>query len=174
LSVATAKDLQEDFLIHFPNFFDNFVEILHSKDADKTEYVLISLASFLKILKPYLCKNIDQIIHLMLPLLDETKQSDSIINFAVECFAFLIRSLNNKEYFLVLFLKNIQNREEFFLGAGKLFFEILRGTKSNFHSKGQDFLFLLFNFFENNDNEKLFITLREVSSNSFVIWSCLM
>lgn len=121
------------------------------------------LAYLFKVLKPFLCKDIAVIIQHVIPLLSESNQPDHIINFAVECFAFLVRNLKDKDNFLLIILKNVKKDESSVMGCGKLFFEMIRGLNGQFHSKGEEFLAILFNAFRKVEYKKYWDILNEVS-----------
>lgn len=174
LTVALAKDLREEFYAYFQQFFERLIKLLQTQDADQTEWTLVCLAFLFKVLKSFLCKDISIIIHQIIPLLSEKNQPDHIINFAVECFAFLVRNLKNKDNFLLTVLKIVRHDDTSVLGCGKLFFEMIRGLNGQFHSKGEEFLALLFDAFRKIEYKKYWDTLNEVSwltfkGESFVI-----
>lgn len=160
--MALAKDLREEFYSCFQEFFERLVRLLQTQDPDQTEWTLVCLAFLFKVLKPFLCKDISIIIHQIIPLLSEKNQPDHIINFAVECFAFLVRNLKDKHSFLLTILKIVKEDDSSILGCGKLFFEMIRGLKGSFHSKGEEFLTILFDAFRKPEYKKYFETLNEV------------
>lgn len=49
------------------------------------------------------------------------------------------------------------------MGCGKLFFEMIRGLNGQFHSKGEEFLTVLFDAFKKQEFEKYFDILKEVN-----------
>lgn len=167
--MALAKDLREEFYGYFQQFFERLVKLLQTRDADQTEWTLVCLAFLFRVLKPFLCKDISIIIHQIIPLLSEKNQPDHIINFAVECFAFLVRNLKNKDNFLLSVLKIVRQDDTSVLGCGKLFFEMIRGLNGQFHSKGEEFLTLLFEAFRKTDYKKYWDTLNEVSTRHFTL-----
>jgi U3 small nucleolar RNA-associated protein 20 len=125
----------------------------------------VCLAFLFKVLKPFLCKDISIIVHQVVPLLSEKNQPDHIINFAVECFAFLVRSLKAKDNFLLTILKIVKQDDSSVLGCGKLFFEMIRGLNGQFHSKGEEFLAVLFDGFRKEEYGKYWDCLNEVMNN---------
>lgn len=166
MTVALAKDLREDFYAYFPRFFERLVKLLQTQDPEQTEWTLVCLAFLFKVLKPFLCKDISIVIHQIIPLLSEKNQPDHIINFAVECFAFLVRNLKDKDSFLLTILKIVKQDDSSVLGCGKLFFEMVRGLNGQFHSKGEEFLAVLFDAFRKSEYKKYWETLNEVMHNS--------
>jgi len=162
--VSLARDLREEFYAHFHKFFDVLLKLLNTKDADQTEWTLISLAYLFKILKPFLCKEITIVISKVIPLMSEKDQPDHVINFAVECFAFIVRSLRDKNFFLLAVLRIVKQDETCITGCGKLFFEMVRGLNGQFHSKGDEFLTILFDAFRKNEFKKYWDILKEVST----------
>lgn len=163
LTVALAKDLRGDFYVHFQEFFQRLIKLLQTQDADQTEWTLICLAFLFKILKSFLCKDISVIIHQIIPLLSEKNQPEHIINFAVECFAFLVRNIRDKDSFLLNILQIVKQDDTSVLGCGKLFYEMIRGLNGQFHSKGEEFLSILFDAFRKPEYRKYWETLSEVS-----------
>lgn len=162
--MALAKDLREEFYAYFQRFFERLVRLLQTQDPDQTEWTLMCLAFLFKVLKPFLCKDISIVVHQIIPLLSEKNQPDHIINFAVECFAFLVRNLRDKDSFLLSILKIVKQDESSVLGCGKLFYEMIRGLNGQFHSKGEEFLAVLFEAFRKSEYKKYWETLNEVSS----------
>lgn len=100
--------------------------------------------------------------HKILPLLSDQKQPDHIINFAVECFAFIVKNLKDKDGFLLTLLKTVKQDESYVMGCGKLFFEMIRGVNGQFHSKGEEFLEILFEAFGKQEYVKYREILKEV------------
>lgn len=178
LTVSLARDLREEFYIHFQNFFKLLINLLNTKDSDQAEWTLVCLAHLFKVLKPFLVKEISIVINRVIPLLNEKNQPDHIINFAVECFAFLVRNLKDKDFFLLSILKNVKQDESYVMGCGKLFFEMVRGLNGQFHSKAEEFLTILFEAFHKKEYTKYWDTLKEVSLEShiilFVITTCFL
>lgn len=165
--VALAKDLREDFYPHFEKFLVELVKLLKTQDVEQTEWTLICLAHLFKALKPFLCKDITVVVQQIVPLLSENNQPDHIINFAVECFAFLVKNLRDKNVFLLTILRNAKSDESSTLGCGKLFFEMVRGLNGQFHSKGEEFLSVLFDAFSKSEFKKYWETLNEVRKNLY-------
>jgi len=161
--VALAKDLREDFYAHFQQFFERLIKLLQTKDPDQTEWCLVCLAYLFKVLKSFLCKDISIIVHQIIPLLNEKDQPEHIINFAVECFAFLVRNLRDKDNFLLVILKIVKQDEACVMGCGRLFFEMIRGLNGQFHSKGEEFLATLLDAFRKLEYRKYWDTLKDVS-----------
>lgn len=155
--------------MHFQRFFEILVKLLKTQDADQTEWTLVCLAYLFKVLKPFLCKDISIVIHQVIPLLSESNQPEHIINFAVECFAFLVRNLRDKDSFLLTILKIVKNDEASVMGCGKLFFEMIRGLNGQFHSKGEEFLSTLLDAFRKVQYKKYWETLNEVNYDKFLL-----
>lgn len=160
--MSLARDLREEFYAHFQKFFELLIKLLKTKDADQTEWTLICLAHLFKILKPFLCKEISIVINRIIPLLSENDQPDHVINFAVECFAFIVRNLKDKDSFLLTILRTVKKDESCVMGCGKLFFEMVRGLNGQFHSKGEEFLTILFGAFRKIEYKKYCDILQEV------------
>ncbi|CAG9807193.1 unnamed protein product [Chironomus riparius] len=162
LTVSLARDLREEFYAHFHKFFEVLIKLLNTQDADQTEWTLICLAYLFKILKPFLCKEITIVISKVIPLMSEKDQPAHIINFAVECFAFLVRNLKDKNLFLLAVLRIVKQDETCITGCGKLFFEMVRGLNGQFHSKGDEFLEILFDAFRKSEFKKYWDILKEI------------
>lgn len=163
MTIALARDLREDFYAHFQMFFELLIKLLNTKDADQSEWTLVALAYLFKILKPFLCKEISIVIQRILPLLSERHQPDHIINFSVECFAFIVKSLKDKNSFLLTLLRAVKEDDSYVMGCGKLFFEMIRGLNGQFHSKGEEFLLTLFEAFGKPEYSKYCDILKEVN-----------
>ena len=162
MTVALAKDLREEFYVYFLSFFERLVKLLQTHDPDQTEWTLVCLAFLFKVLKSFLCKDISIVIHQIIPLLSEKNQPEHIINFAVECFAFLVKNLKDKDNFLISVLKIVKKDDSSVLGCGKLFFEMIRGLNGQFHSKGEEFLAIIFDAFHKDEYKKYWDILNEV------------
>jgi U3 small nucleolar RNA-associated protein 20 len=160
--VSLARDLREEFYTYFQQFFERLIKLLDTKSPEQTEWTLVCLAFLFKALKPFLCKDITVIVQQIIPLLSEKDQPEHIINFAVECFAFLVRNIKEKDAFLLATLKIVRKDENCIMGCGKLFFEMIRGMNGNFHSKGEEFLVTLLDSFRKIELQKYCDTLKEV------------
>lgn len=158
-----ARDLREEFYAYFQQFFERLIKLLDTKKADQTEWTLVCLAFLFKVLKPFLCKDISIIVHQIIPLLSDKDQPEHVVNFAVECFAFLVRNIKDKDSFLLATLKIVKNDENCITGCGKLFFEMIRGLNGQFHSKGEEFLITLLDSFRKVEFKKYWDILKEVS-----------
>ena len=169
-----ARDLREEFYAYFQQFFERLIKLLDTKNADQTEWTLVCLAFLFKVLKPFLCKDISIIIHQIIPLLSDKDQPEHVVNFAVECFAFLVRNIKDKDSFLLSTLKIVKNDENCITGCGKLFFEMIRGLNGQFHSKGEEFLNTLLDSFHKVEFKKYWDTLKEVSFLFKLTNNCLL
>jgi hypothetical protein len=54
------------------------------------------------------------------------------------------------------------------MGCGKLFFEMIRGLNGQFHSKGEEFLAVLFDAFRKVEYKKYWETLNEVEEEELM------
>ena len=169
-----ARDLREEFYAYFQQFFERLIKLLDTKNADQTEWTLVCLAFLFKVLKPFLCKDISIIVHQIIPLLSDKDQPEHVVNFAVECFAFLVRNIKDKDSFLLSTLKIVKNDENCITGCGKLFFEMIRGLNGQFHSKGEEFLNTLLDSFHKVEFKKYWDTLKEVSFLFKLTNNCLL
>lgn len=61
-----------------------------------------------------------------------------------------------------MLLKSVKQQEAYVMGCGKLFFEMIRGLNGQFHSKGEEFLMVLFSAFRKAEYEKYKDILKEV------------
>lgn len=62
-----------------------------------------------------------------------------------------------------MLLKTVKQQDSYVMGCGKLFFEMIRGLNGQFHSKGEEFLTVLFDAFKKQEFEKYFDILKEVN-----------
>ncbi|XP_011858769.1 PREDICTED: small subunit processome component 20 homolog [Vollenhovia emeryi] len=168
LVVAVARDLQKDFYDHFPEFLSEIICLLQMKDAEQIEHTFTTLAYLFKFLWRYLTRNIRTVVPLLLPLLADT-QPVYVNRFAAESFAFVARKIRDKESFLKLILRILEERHENakengISGCGKLLFEIVSGIPGQFHSCGEQMLFLYFNALQDQsvDGNLTYQVLREV------------
>lgn len=119
--VALAKDLQKDFYEYFPEFLNAIIGLLQTKDPEQIEYAFVALAYLFKFLWRYLVKNVKTVLDLLLPLLNDT-QPVYINNFAAESFAFVVRKVKDKEAFVKLLLKILEDSRHSVTGCGRLMF----------------------------------------------------
>lgn len=165
--VVLAKDLRDDFYPHFPEMFEILVSLLQSHDAQQTEWILVCLAFLFKILKSFIRKDLSNVVNQILPLLDEEKQPDHIINFAVECFSFVARDIKDKNNFILMMLMEAKKDGKYVLGCGKLFFEMLRGLNGQLHSSAEAFLTALLEAFTKSEFYKFADVLYEILVQAF-------
>ncbi|KAL2713487.1 small subunit processome component 20 [Vespula squamosa] len=143
LVVALAKDLQKDFYEYFPEFLSAIIGLLQTKDPEQIEHAFVALAYLFKFLWRYLVKNVKTVLDLLLPLLNDT-QPVYINNFAAESFAFVVRKVKDKEAFVKLLLKILEDSQHSVTGCGRLMFEVIYGTPGQFHSCADQILLLYF------------------------------
>lgn len=134
-----ARDLQNEFYEHFPEFLSAIIDLLHTKDVDQLEYTFTALAYLFKFLWRYLIRNVDKVFILLLPLLSDSRPH-YINAFAAESFAFVVRKVKDKKVFLTLVLSALEQTQNGVLGCGKLLFEVISGISNQFHSSAEDLL----------------------------------
>jgi U3 small nucleolar RNA-associated protein 20 len=111
LVVALARDLQQEFYLHYSEFVHNLIDLLNTKDADVLEWTFMCLAFLSKFLWRHLVKDVGIVFNELLPLLEDSKP-DYINNFAAESFAFVARKVKDKRSFLLLVLKTLKKHPE--------------------------------------------------------------
>lgn len=161
--VALAKDLQKDFYEYFPEFLNAIIGLLQTKDPEQIEYAFVALAYLFKFLWRYLVKNVKTVLDLLLPLLNDT-QPVYINNFAAESFAFVVRKVKDKEAFVKLLLKILEDSRHSVTGCGRLMFEVISGTPGQFHSCADQLLLLYFHSLkdESINQDLAYSVMREV------------
>lgn len=161
--VILAKDLREDFYPHFQSFLDQLISLLRTQDPDQTEWTLVCLAFLFKVLKPFLKKDITVVFNAIMPLLDDRRNPEHVINFAAECFSFVVRDIKDKAKFLSLVLAALQRHKNGVKGCGRLLFEIMRGANGSLHSCTAEFLATLYDALRSSlyDQPLLFSVLSE-------------
>jgi U3 small nucleolar RNA-associated protein 20 len=130
LVVALARDLQQEFYPHYPEFVHNLISLLDTKDSDVVEWTCICFALLSMFLWRYLVKDFRIVFNELLPLLKDSIP-DSINNFAAESFAFVARKVKDKRAFLLLVLKTLKKPREvrtYFLCYLQRFFVKIRGV----------------------------------------------
>ncbi|KAK2574916.1 hypothetical protein KPH14_002607 [Odynerus spinipes] len=168
LVVAVAKDLQKDFYEYFPEFLNAISGLLQTKNTEQIEYAFTALAYLFKFLWRYLIKNVQTVLDLLLPLLADT-QPDYIHNFAAESFAFVVRKVKDKEAFLRLLFKILENSPHGVSGYGRLLFEVIAGVQGQFHSCADHMLLLYFNALKDESiNQDLAYSVLEQVINSIL------
>ncbi|XP_034650089.1 LOW QUALITY PROTEIN: small subunit processome component 20 homolog [Drosophila subobscura] len=139
LLYVLARDLREEFYPYFQRVLDRLICLLNTQDAEQLEWTLICLAHLFKTLKPYLKRNIGIVFNAILPLLDEQHYAEHVINFAVECFAYIARDVRDFPRFLAYVLKTVLREQvESVHGCGRLIYEILRGVNGQLHNSAAD------------------------------------
>ncbi|XP_077259186.1 small subunit processome component 20 homolog [Temnothorax americanus] len=168
LVVAVARDLQKEFYDYFPEFLSEMICLLQTKNAEQIEYTFTTLAYLFKFLWRYLTRNVRTVVPLLLPLLADA-QPVYINRFAAESFAFVVRKIKDKDSFLKLVLRILEDRNENakengIPGCGKLLFEVVSGTPGQFHSCGEQMLLLYFNALQDEsiDRKLTYEVLREI------------
>ncbi|XP_011686919.1 PREDICTED: small subunit processome component 20 homolog isoform X2 [Wasmannia auropunctata] len=168
LVIAVARDLQKEFYDYFPDFLSEIISLLQTKDAEQVEYTFTTLAYLFKFLWRYLTRNVETVVPLLLPLLADT-QPEYVNRFAAESFAFVVRKIKDKDSFLKLVLRILEDRHENdkengISGCGKLLFEVISGTPGQFHSCGEQTLLLYFNALQDEsvDQRLTYEVLREI------------
>ncbi|XP_035727395.1 small subunit processome component 20 homolog isoform X1 [Vespa mandarinia] len=181
LVVALAKDLQKDFYDYFPEFLNAIIDLLQTKDPEQIEYAFVALAYLFKFLWRYLVKNVRTVLDMLLPLLNDA-QPVYINNFAAESFAFVVRKVKDKEAFVKLLLKILEESRHSVAGSGRLMFEVISGTPGQFHSCADQILLLYFHSLKDQSiNQDLaYSVMRQVvncilrnihPSKCYVLWN---
>lgn len=112
LIVALAKDLtHQEFYEYFPRIFPLIINLLYCKDYNQIEWAFQCLAYLFKIQWKQLVQDIDSVLELLLPLLDNT-QPLYIVNFSAQSFAFVARKIKNRKQFIHLILKALRKHPE--------------------------------------------------------------
>lgn len=155
--VALARDLRDEFYVYLvrseKSLFKIIFNLLNTKEPDQLEWTLITLAYLFKILKPYLKKDFSAVFNSLLPLIDDGRNAENITNFAVECFAFIVRDITEKEKFLTAILSKLNATidqdagacsDSLIRGCGQLLFEVIRGVNGQFHSCAGIYLHVYF------------------------------
>nr|XP_006819783.1 PREDICTED: small subunit processome component 20 homolog [Saccoglossus kowalevskii] len=144
LVVQLSKDLQIDFYPYFQSFFDIIVELLnnHPQDTELLEDAFQCLGYLFKFLWRYLLKDIQDVFLFYSPLLGSSKK-DYVRRFAAESFAFLLRKLKDFDKMMYYILHHMEEKTELCEGVGKLFFEMMKGVKTQFHSSAEKYFSVL-------------------------------
>eukprot|EP00118_Oscarella_pearsei_P012476 m.92302 g.92302 ORF g.92302 m.92302 type:complete len:2568 (+) comp36728_c0_seq4:63-7766(+) len=143
LVTQLARDLQVDFSSHFQEFFEILVHLMSIRDADILESVFSCLSYLFKFLWRYLVKDIKVVYSYYCELFLGT-QKNHIQRFAAESFSFLVRKCPVKDQEALLHaVFNSVYEKELCDGIGTLFFEIVKGVQTCFHSGMAKFLEVL-------------------------------
>ncbi|KAK0145461.1 Small subunit processome component 20 [Merluccius polli] len=132
LVVRLARDLQTDFYLHFPDFFQLIIPLLETKDTEVLEWVFTCLSYLYKYLWRLMVRDMSNIYRLYSTLLAHKK--DHIRNFAAESFSFLMRKVPDLDGLFNLMLSDLEAHPEKAKGAGQLLFEMCKGVRCMFHS----------------------------------------
>ncbi|GFN80708.1 small subunit processome component 20 homolog, partial [Plakobranchus ocellatus] len=135
LLVQLAKDLQQDFVPHFQDFFKLLTHILTTRvqDADAMEQTFQALASLFRVLWRFLIKDFKEVFSYYSHLLT-TSQKDYIKVFAAESCAYLLRKVKRQDKLLNFLFGNLKTSPELTEGIGLLLFEMVKGVKNHFHT----------------------------------------
>ncbi|TPX64406.1 hypothetical protein SpCBS45565_g05899 [Spizellomyces sp. 'palustris'] len=130
LTVALARDLQDDFHPYIRPLFEIIVGLLQNSDIKLTECLFNTLAYLVKYQSKYLLNDMSSTFDLMVPLLRSTKQY--IRRFAAESFGSLVRKVQGAS--AALLYENITQRlrvtpeDPFLDGISTLFFEAVKAA----------------------------------------------
>ncbi|RUS70515.1 hypothetical protein EGW08_021727, partial [Elysia chlorotica] len=135
LLVQLAKDLQQDFVPHFQDFFELLTQLLttRAQDADAMEQTFQALASLFRVLWRFLIKDFQQVFGYYSHLLNAS-QKDYIKVFAAESCAYLLRKVKKQDELLTFLLGLLKASPELTDGIGLLLFEMVKGVKNHFHT----------------------------------------
>lgn len=132
LVVQLARDLQNDFYVHFSDFFIIITSLLDKQDTEVLESAFTCLSYLYKYLWRMMVKDMDKIYSLYSKLLAHKK--DHIRNFAAESFSFLMRKVSDYDALLTFMFVNLSEHPQKAKGVGQLIFEMCRGVCNMFHS----------------------------------------
>ncbi|GFR31611.1 small subunit processome component 20 homolog [Trichonephila clavata] len=132
LTVALARDLQDELYPRFPEFFKAITSHLYTQDTELLEKLFLCLAFLFKFFMKYIIKDIKRVYTLFSSLLDNTNK-EHIRNFACQSFAILVRKVRAREELFTFIFQNLQQNPQRTYGVGQLFFEVVRGVKEQFH-----------------------------------------
>ena len=128
LLVQFTRDLQDDFMPYFTNFFDILVSLLnvHHHDADVLEWIFTCLAKQFWFLRKFLIKDIQMVFQLCSPLLSSSQYREYINTFAAESLSYLLRKAKNKGDIFSFLFTDLKRFDDRVLGIGKLLFEMIK------------------------------------------------
>jgi hypothetical protein len=144
LTAQLSRDLQNDFYVYFPRFFQTISNLLNTQDTDMIEWCFQCLSFLFKFLWRYMLNDLSNVYDLYSPLFEDTKKI-YIKNFAAESFAFLMRKVQDKNRLFAFLFERLQEHENEAYGIAKLIFEMFKGVKRQFNSCTDDGLKALLN-----------------------------
>ncbi|KAH9508651.1 U3 snoRNP protein [Bulinus truncatus] len=144
LLVQLAKDLQQDFVAHFYNFFEILVNLLssHSQDIEALEQIFQTLAYLFRVLWRFLIKDFKEVFSHFSKLL-LSSQKDYIQVFAAESCAYLLRKVKKQNELFNFLFSSLKESPELADGIGLLLFEMVKGVKNHFHTVSEKVLPLI-------------------------------
>ncbi|KNC97022.1 uncharacterized protein SPPG_07836 [Spizellomyces punctatus DAOM BR117] len=135
LTVALARDLQDDFHPYIRPLFEIIVRLLQISDIKLTECLFNTLAYLVKYQSKYLLNDMSSTFDLMVPLLRSTKEY--IRRFAAESFGSLMRKVQGASAALLYedIIRRLRATPEDPLldGLSALFFEAVKQVDGNVH-----------------------------------------
>ncbi|XP_005089362.1 small subunit processome component 20 homolog isoform X2 [Aplysia californica] len=145
LLVQLARDLQQDFVPHFSEFFHLLVATLtsRSQDVEALESTFQAFAFLFRVLWRFLIKDFEQIFGYFSNLL--TSQKEYVRVFAAESCAYLLRKVKKRNALLNFLFKSLKKNPELTEGVGFLLFEMMKGVKFHFHSVCDEIFPLMLN-----------------------------
>ncbi|XP_059169859.1 small subunit processome component 20 homolog [Physella acuta] len=135
LLVQLARDLQQDFVPHFYEFFTILVRLLSSRsqDVESLEQIFQALAFLFRVLWRFLIKDFKDVYRHFSRLLMNS-QKDYIKVFASESCAYLLRKVKKQDELLNFLFGSLNESPELVDGIGLLLFEMVKGVKHHFHT----------------------------------------
>lgn len=135
LVVQLARDLQQEFVPHFQDFFNILVKLLtdYSQDAEVLEQIFQTFACLFRFLWRYLVKEFTTVFSYFSQLM-QPSQKDHIKVFAAESCAYLLRKVKHQDELLNVLFGSLKAQPELVDGVGLLLFQMLKGVNNRFHT----------------------------------------
>jgi len=146
LLVQFTRDLQDDFMPYFTQFFDILVSLLntHHHDADMLEWIFTCLAKQFWFLRRFLIKDLQMVYKLCSPLLNSSRYREYINTFAAESLSYLLRKAKNKDEMFRFMFNEMNSCNDQVLGVGRLLFEMIKMPHRQFFACYKQVIPLLF------------------------------
>ncbi|CAG5136903.1 unnamed protein product, partial [Candidula unifasciata] len=135
LLVQLARDLQQEFMPHFQDFFNILVRLLaeNLQNAEILEQIFQTFACLFRFLWRYLIKDFTTVFSYFSELM-LSSQKDYIKVFAAESCAYLLRKVKHQDELLNMLFGSLKTQPALVDGIGLLLFEMMKGVNNHFHS----------------------------------------
>ena len=132
--VSLSADLGPDFYPKFFVVFPILTSLLKTRDADKLEWIFVSISLLFRNLWRYMIHDMNNVLDLYRTLL-VSSQPSHIASFAAESVSFLLRKTPDHKAVLEKLFCMLECHPKAANAVGQVLFHMLKTSQSQFHSK---------------------------------------